>query len=1220
MLLLTMRPLLPLLLVLSVAAARAAEVLVTPVSVTAALAFTPPSPGIGFFPVGNLINNSGLSATATITNYTAVTHAAASSSTAWTTDDPAPGGGDWFAEGNAPVVLTMMLGDTYDLTSLVYWGYHFGSANGNEARAFTVAFSTDGGQTWGSSVNVARPANSLVASAAATLPFGGTYTANAVRLTITDNHFGGAGGGDRIGLGEVKFTGTAIVPPWPVIQVPPGVVDFGDHPSDPGSVLRDIVVQNAGPDQALTITSATPGGPDAARFRVVSLPGPLAAGASGNVRVAFEPGPGTGCYTAQLTIASNDPARPTVSLGLLGSVACPVAELFPPVFSQASGTFGDPFNLTITSPTPGAAILYTTDGTAPTLVNAQLVTGPVAIARSTMVRAVSLYRGAASAVAGAGYVKLSAALRTRTSPLPMLIVENFGGGPIPDKGWTTSTQTGAGLRQRAQQPILFSLHDKDPLSGRAALLSPASIAVRAGIRVRGAFSSTWFPKPYSIETWDELNSSDAIQPLGMARESDWILYHPHPSYDVTMIFNTYIWELSRRTGRYAPDFRYVEVYVNEDGSDLELADRRGLYALVESVKRDRNRLDFEPLSADGTTGGWLHSINRMDAEPVEGFPAPNGAMSPQFFRTAGPNRILQTTANNPAQSGDDIPVQYNAFINFESPGGYDITAVQRAAVEGWFTQFEDALYNNTTWRDPVNGYRRYLDTRDFIDYFQLLNIARQGDGLLLSMYPWVSSADRKLRMGPMWDFNNGAYHLSGSPASTLYFRQSQLWYPRLFADPDFLNEYIDRWFELRRDPYANGNLTAIVDAQAAAITTEIAEAQGVSAATWTSRLNSMKTYLTQRADWIDSQYVKPPDFSPPPGVQASSFSLTLTNPAAEAGSIYYTLDGTDPRAANGSPQGTLYTGPFAVGTSGVIKARTLTTATSRWSGLNEGLYFTGTPAGAAHLVVSELHYNPPGSADTGEFIEIMNIAAHPVELTGVQFDSGVQFTCPPGSRLAAGERAIIAANAADYPAGGNPRMLGAYGPASALDNGGEHVRLRAWNGAVIQEFIYDDVSPWPTPPDGDGPSLTLIRPQTNPDHSLPQSWRPSVLPGGSPGASDAVTFTGNPAADSNGDGLSDLVAHALAGPGAASLELPSTTLTPGGLVWRIPLHSAAEDVQLHPEWSPDMQTWQPAESLFAPAQRSHGNAGQGWLDFTATPPPTAGRWYLRVRVSQTPAE
>ncbi len=1155
----------------------------TPVSIT-----SPNS--VAYFPVTRLNQGPGM-------GYSATAPHAGNAGQTWVTDAPGGYPADYYNIRPAPLLLIDLGEDRY-LTEISTWGYTPSNDNGVKTFALRFATAAQGTAAFGAPQGPFTCAKSDTGRDSHPLT---PVTARYVEFTCTDNYHTGTGtaGGDRVGLGEIAFEYT----PAPItvrIEATPGIVDFGNHATEPATVTRTVTVKNTGASAALNLSSVTVDGADAARFSAVSFPAGVAAGTEGTITLSFQSGGASGCWFAWLRIASNDLADPVVTLGLLASVNCTPAALEQPLFSQAAGTFGVDFPLTLTSPTPGAAIIFTTDGTVPSLSNGQPYTGPVPMTRTTMVRAACVLAGQISGIESTGFIKLSPALLAKTSPLPILVVENFGARTIPDKGWTTGHQTGAGLQQKPRQPAMLSFHDRSEATGRATLLGASSVAARAGIHVRGAFSSTWFPKPYSVETWKEDDSGRSLPLLGMPEESDWVLYHPHPSYDTTMIFNTYIWELSRQTGRYAPQFRYVEVYVNEDGSDLDVSDRRGLYALVEQVKRDAERVNFEPLSADGTTGGWLHSFNRMDPEPENGFPAANGATVPQLFRTAGPNRLLQTVANNPAQAGDDIPRQYNCFINFEDPNGYDITVPQRAAIEGWFTQFENALYNNAVWRDPVNGYRRYLDTRDFIDYFQLLNLARQGDGLLLSMYPWVSSGERKLRMGPMWDFNNGPYHHSGSPTATLYFRQSELWYPRLFADPDFLNEYVDRWYELRRGPYANASLTAIADQQAALITTEMANAQGVSTAGWNSGLTAMKNFLVQRADWIDAQYVRPPNFSPAPGVQPAAFTLTLTNPAAEAGTIYYTTNGSDPRSAAGTPQGTAYTGPVLVSSSAVIKARTFTVS-SKWSGLNQGTFIAGTPASAANLVVSELHYNPPGSADAGEFIEVMNIAAQMIDLTGAQFDSGIQFAFAAGTTLAPGERAVVAANAADF---SGPRVLGSYGPGSALDNGGEHLRLLAWNGAVIEEFIWDDVAPWPITPDGEGPSLTLIKPQTDPDTSLPANWRESTVPGGTPGTTDATTFTGNPLADDNGDGITNLVAYAF-GTQPATVQQQN-----GQITWNILFNPAAEDVILIPEWSADLVNWQPAATLFP------GDVRTGNLRRLDTSGPVAERRVcLRVSVS-----
>lgn len=66
--------------------------------------------------------------------------------------------------------------------------------------------------------------------------------------------------------------------------------------------------------------------------------------------------------------------------------------------------------------------------------------------------------------------------------------------------------------------------------------------------------------------------------------------------------------------------------------------------------------------------------------------------------------------------------------------------------------------------------------------------------------------------------------------------------------------------------------------------------------------------------------------------------------------------------------------------------------------------------------------------------------------------------------------------------------------------------------------------------DGDGYSLVLINPSSNPDHSNPSNWRCSVQNHGNPGASDSLpAFSGNANTDNDLDGLPALVEHLLGG-------------------------------------------------------------------------------------------
>lgn len=159
--------------------------------------------------------------------------------------------------------------------------------------------------------------------------------------------------------------------------------------------------------------------------------------------------------------------------------------------------------------------------------------------------------------------------------------------------------------------------------------------------------------------------------------------------------------------------------------------------------------------------------------------------------------------------------------------------------------------------------------------------------------------------------------------------------------------------------------------------------------------------------------------------------------------------------------------------------------------------------------ITEINYNGPESGtDTTEFIEIYNPTSAAINLNGYQFTSGVVYTFPNISIPSMGFVVVGMDSVA---------MLNVFGVASyqwtsgGLSNGGEPIALKDANGVLVDSLRYDDVSPWPTKPDGDGPTLVLCDLQA--DQKLGTSWDTSstatgvIVNGkavfGSPGALDA---------------------------------------------------------------------------------------------------------------------
>ena len=557
--------------------------------------------------------------------------------------------------------------------------------------------------------------------------------------------------------------------------------------------------------------------------------------------------------------------------------------------SVASGSFTEPFLLELNS-AGGGQIVYTLDGSLP-LESSTPYVEPLPISASTQVRARLLQEDRVPGpISTSSYVKLDTEVAEFESQLPIMVIDNFDAGKIPNRGWN---QTNARINQLPRQPANLMLFGADENGAR--LRDAADLSSRIGIRVRGAFSSTFREPGYSVESWGEADDSDAkISLLGIAADSDWVLYAPNPQHDETLIDNAFLFEISNQMGHWAPEVRYVEAFVNTDDAEVTMDDYVGLYAITEKVKRADDRIDFEEFGSDGKSGGWLLGVNRLDPIALDG-------SRPKNFHTAGPNGVLSTPRDlwNSSSRGDDIPRQYNAFINYDDPNGLDVNPQQRDAISDWFDTMENVLYERAEgieWDDPVHGYAKYIDVDNFIDYFILNDISHNGDGLLISLwlYNVDPNGDGKLRFGPIWDADLGSY--TGNAASELMRRKDRLWYGKMFRDPEFELRYAERWQEWRRTVLSDKNMDKVIDDFYQTIGDDAASRDRVR--NWRSRLDRMSSWLKQRAEAIDALFVPPPQFNHPGGEVSPGFKVRV---ASERGAVFYTLDGTDPRAVDGNP-------------------------------------------------------------------------------------------------------------------------------------------------------------------------------------------------------------------------------------------------------------------------------------------------------------------------------
>lgn len=158
------------------------------------------------------------------------------------------------------------------------------------------------------------------------------------------------------------------------------------------------------------------------------------------------------------------------------------------------------------------------------------------------------------------------------------------------------------------------------------------------------------------------------------------------------------------------------------------------------------------------------------------------------------------------------------------------------------------------------------------------------------------------------------------------------------------------------------------------------------------------------------------------------------------------------------------------------------------------------------VVINEINYNSVSTFDTEDWIELYNNDSVTVDLSGWIFkdsDDTHVFTIPNGTLLDTNGYIVLCIDTSLFkplfPNVQNYTGNTGFG----LSGSGELIRLYNADMDMIDSLVYDDVAPWPTQPDGDGSTLSLINPDF--ENSLGENWIAS-LGYGTPGEiNDALT-------------------------------------------------------------------------------------------------------------------
>lgn len=283
-------------------------------------------------------------------------------------------------------------------------------------------------------------------------------------------------------------------------------------------------------------------------------------------------------------------------------------------------------------------------------------------------------------------------------------------------------------------------------------------------------SSLFYDKPnYAFELRNADGSNNPADLMAMGADEDWIL--DGSWVDRSFIRNQLVSDLfaSFDASRFSPEGRYCELFLNQD--------YRGIYRLVERIKREASRIDLPVDEGNGETF------------------------------------VLQ--------QDDDGALRFNVGLedNWDTIYPKEPTVDQREGIQRFLNDLETALDRRSD--DPATGIWSLLDRGNVIDWIIIQELSRNVDAYKLSLYLYRSKGN-KAHLVP-WDFDlsmgqpivsRNAPEPRGGHESAGWGLERTAFIEDIIAVPGVAKAVAERFRALRRSVLATDQVLAQVDAYA----------------------------------------------------------------------------------------------------------------------------------------------------------------------------------------------------------------------------------------------------------------------------------------------------------------------------------------------------------------------------------------------------------------------
>ena len=300
-------------------------------------------------------------------------------------------------------------------------------------------------------------------------------------------------------------------------------------------------------------------------------------------------------------------------------------------------------------------------------------------------------------------------------------------GPEPldlDDGESEISYTGENI-QRLPEAIISTLGeeivDEPKINATLSLIEEDLIKsdYNIGIEIRGSSSQMFDKKSYGFETRSsDFNDDIDVSLGGFSPEEDWIFYGPYS--DKSLIRNKLTFDLSNLIGYKASDTKFYNLSIN--------GDYKGVYILMEKIKRDKNRVDVTKHSGSSANGGYIIKIDKATGDSSSGTTYDSSMSFRSNYNTKG-----------------NLSDQSEIYFIYDYPKPEKISTEQKEYIQTYINDFESNLLSDE-FNNLENGYLSYIDIDSFINFFIINEITKNIDGYRLSTF-LNKDVNGKLKMG-----------------------------------------------------------------------------------------------------------------------------------------------------------------------------------------------------------------------------------------------------------------------------------------------------------------------------------------------------------------------------------------------------------------------------------------------------------------------------------------